>query len=108
MADEERDPSVRRLRLRVEGVVQGVGFRPFVHRAATELGLGGLVGNDAAGVFIEVEGAPADLDRFRASAGEGCPAAGGDRPDRDGVPRARPGAGSSPSSRATRAGSIRR
>ena len=66
MADEERDPSVRRLRLRVEGVVQGVGFRPFVHRAATELGLGGLVGNDAAGVFIEVEGAPTALDRFRA------------------------------------------
>jgi len=65
MADQERDASVRRLHLRVEGVVQGVGFRPFVHRTATELGLGGLVGNDAAGVFIEVEGAPADLDRFR-------------------------------------------
>jgi hydrogenase maturation protein HypF len=45
-------------------VVQGVGFRPFVHRLATELGLGGYVGNDSAAVFIEVEGATAVLDEF--------------------------------------------
>jgi hydrogenase maturation protein HypF len=42
--------------LRVTGVVQGVGFRPFVYRLAVELGLSGYVGNDAAGVFISVEG----------------------------------------------------
>jgi hydrogenase maturation protein HypF len=57
--------SVRR-RIRVEGVVQGVGFRPFVHRLATELGLAGYVGNDTEGVLIEVEGAAPTLDQFEA------------------------------------------
>jgi hydrogenase maturation protein HypF len=45
-----------RSRVRVEGIVQGVGFRPFVHALAVRLGLAGLVGNDAGGVFVEVEG----------------------------------------------------
>src|SRR6202451_2126662 len=45
-----------RHRIRVAGVVQGVGFRPFVHRLATDLDLAGHVGNDAKGVFVEVEG----------------------------------------------------
>lgn len=53
-----------RMGVRVEGVVQGVGFRPFVHGLATGLGLSGLVGNDAGGVFIEVEGAPDEIGRF--------------------------------------------
>ncbi|MFC4945121.1 carbamoyltransferase HypF [Pseudonocardia sp. GCM10023141] len=53
-----------RRRFTVTGVVQGVGFRPFVHRMATELGLVGLVGNDAASVFAEVQGSPAALDEF--------------------------------------------
>lgn len=56
----------RRVRLRVEGVVQGVGFRPYVHRLAGGLGLGGWVLNDARGVLAEVEG-PADaVARFLA------------------------------------------
>jgi hydrogenase maturation protein HypF len=46
----------RRLAVRVDGVVQGVGFRPFVHRLAGELGLAGFVRNDARGVVTEVEG----------------------------------------------------
>ncbi len=46
----------RRWLLHVAGVVQGVGFRPFVHRLAEELGLHGTVGNDEAGVVIDVEG----------------------------------------------------
>jgi hydrogenase maturation protein HypF len=50
--------------VRVEGIVQGVGFRPFVYALATRLGLGGLVGNDAGGVFIEVEGDPAAVGEF--------------------------------------------
>ena len=45
-----------RRRIRVSGVVQGVGFRPFVHRLATELDLAGQVGNDSDGVLVEVEG----------------------------------------------------
>jgi hydrogenase maturation protein HypF len=53
-----------RRRIRAEGVVQGVGFRPFVHALAVRLGLDGLVGNDAAGVFIEVEGEDGSVDRF--------------------------------------------
>ena len=53
-----------RLLVRVEGVVQGVGFRPFVHTIAHRLELAGHVGNDVAGVFIEVEGVPARVDAF--------------------------------------------
>jgi hydrogenase maturation protein HypF len=49
-------PGRRRVALRVDGVVQGVGFRPFVHRLAGELGLAGFVRNDARGVVAEVEG----------------------------------------------------
>jgi hydrogenase maturation protein HypF len=55
---------VTRRRVTVCGVVQGVGFRPFVHRLATELGLSGFVGNDGSGIFVEVQGDPADVDRF--------------------------------------------
>ncbi|MGW5682025.1 carbamoyltransferase HypF [Nonomuraea sp. NPDC003754] len=51
----------------VEGVVQGVGFRPFVYGLATGLGLDGLVGNDERGVFIEVEGAHARVQEFLAT-----------------------------------------
>ncbi|HEX3293437.1 MAG TPA: carbamoyltransferase HypF [Solirubrobacterales bacterium] len=46
----------QRLRVRVEGTVQGVGFRPFVYRLASDLGLGGWVLNDSRGVLIEAEG----------------------------------------------------
>ena len=53
-----------RLRVRVRGTVQGVGFRPYVHRLAREIGLAGAVGNDAAGVWIVVEGPRSDLDEF--------------------------------------------
>ena len=50
--------------MRVEGVVQGVGFRPFVRNLAHRLGLAGFVGNDASGVFIEVEGDGEQLSAF--------------------------------------------
>ncbi len=55
-----------RMRLRVQGVVQGVGFRPFVYRLATEEQLSGFVRNDAAGVEIEIEGDGQSLARFHA------------------------------------------
>ncbi|MGR3938872.1 carbamoyltransferase HypF [Streptomyces sp. BRA346] len=56
-------PAVRRL-LAVGGVVQGVGFRPFVHALATELGLSGQVANDPAGARIEIEGSPEAVAAF--------------------------------------------
>ena len=52
---------------RVSGIVQGVGFRPFVYRLAERFGLSGWVRNDSAGVGIEVEGAAALLDAFAAA-----------------------------------------
>jgi len=48
----------------VRGVVQGVGFRPFVYRLAQEEGLSGSIGNDTDGVTIEVEGAVERLNAF--------------------------------------------
>ena len=53
-----------RARVRVQGTVQGVGFRPFVYRLARELRLGGFVFNDAHGVVAEVEGTEAAVDAF--------------------------------------------
>ncbi|MEV6181681.1 carbamoyltransferase HypF [Streptomyces sp. NPDC052015] len=55
--------AVRR-RVTVCGTVQGVGFRPFVHRLATDLALTGFVSNTASGVLIEVEGPPHGVARF--------------------------------------------
>ena len=54
-----------RMRLAVTGVVQGVGFRPFVYRLACEQGLTGFVGNNSQGVFIEVEGAAGAVSVFQ-------------------------------------------
>jgi hydrogenase maturation protein HypF len=54
----------RRKRLCVHGVVQGVGFRPFVYTAAAAHGLSGSVRNDSSGAIIEVEGDEADLAAF--------------------------------------------
>lgn len=55
---------IRRRHARITGVVQGVGFRPFVARLARELGLAGSVRNDAEGVVVEIQGVPASLDGF--------------------------------------------
>lgn len=54
-------PRIERRRLRVHGVVQGVGFRPFVYRLAQELELCGWVRNDGSGVEIEAQGTPGNL-----------------------------------------------
>ena len=58
--------TVRRLRTVIRGAVQGVGFRPFIYRLATEMGLPGWVINSAQGVFIEVDGAEPKLREFLA------------------------------------------
>jgi len=52
----------RRLRIHVDGIVQGVGFRPFVHGLAREFGVSGWVRNTGDGVDIEAEAV--DLDGF--------------------------------------------
>src|SRR5579872_5744463 len=64
LAEPELGVVVRRRRYRVEGVVQGVGFRPFVFRLASELGLKGFVSNGNGGVTVEVEGESNALERF--------------------------------------------
>ena len=53
-----------RVRARVEGTVQGVGFRPYVYRLAGELGVAGHVLNDSHGVVVEVEAAPETVEQF--------------------------------------------
>lgn len=60
----------RRLSIRVAGQVQGVGFRPHVHRIATRRGVSGFVLNDAQGVLIEAQGSalPAFLEDLTACA----------------------------------------
>jgi hydrogenase maturation protein HypF len=55
---------VERRRIFVKGIVQGVGFRPFVFTLAQRLGLMGHVGNNSAGVFIEVEGDAQAIAQF--------------------------------------------
>ncbi len=56
--------SVRRTRIEVEGMVQGVGFRPFVSRLAQQLGLVGWVANSGDGVTVEIEGAAEAAETF--------------------------------------------
>ncbi len=67
MTTASPQPSRAAYRLRVSGLVQGVGFRPFVHRLAVSHHLGGWVLNATGDVQIGVEGAPADLDAFLAT-----------------------------------------
>lgn len=50
--------------IEIHGAVQGVGFRPFVYRLATDMGLAGWIRNDANGVFIEVDADGDTIDRF--------------------------------------------
>jgi hydrogenase maturation protein HypF len=52
--------------IEVSGIVQGVGFRPYIYRLASERGLAGSVCNTAAGVSIEVQGSSAAVDDFLA------------------------------------------
>jgi hydrogenase maturation protein HypF len=56
----------QRLRIEVDGAVQGVGFRPFIYRLAREMSLDGWVANDTGGVIVEVEGTEDSLKRFLA------------------------------------------
>jgi len=64
---------VERRRFRVTGVVQGVGFRPFVYGLAARHELAGFVLNDGSGVVVEAEGPRDALDRFAAGLCEEAP-----------------------------------
>jgi len=65
---------VRALQLHVTGIVQGVGFRPFVYNLAIEQGLSGWVLNASDGVHCVVEGDPAAVEAFPALLRERAPA----------------------------------
>ena len=56
--------AVTRKHVQVRGIVQGVGFRPFVYNLAASLGLAGYVFNSSAGVTIEIEGGAKAIDTF--------------------------------------------
>ena len=58
------DQPGQRKHIQVRGIVQGVGFRPFVYKLAKSLGLTGYVFNSSAGVTIEIEGGGSELDEF--------------------------------------------
>ena len=59
MADE-----IEAKRLEINGIVQGVGFRPFIYQLAKQLGLNGQVANTATGVTLVIEGSPSHIQRF--------------------------------------------
>ncbi len=54
----------RRVAIKVNGIVQGVGFRPFIYKLAQRLSLTGFVTNSGDGVEIEIEGAPDNIEKF--------------------------------------------
>lgn len=61
---EDGRPGTVRRRVIIRGAVQGVGFRPFVHGLARELGLSGYVTNNSGGVVAEIEGEPGHVHTF--------------------------------------------
>jgi len=62
-----------RVKLNISGIVQGVGFRPFVYQLAHQYSLCGYVYNNGSGVVIEVEGPSFDIDSFVRSVKESAP-----------------------------------
>ena len=55
---------MERLSLKIRGIVQGVGFRPFIHKLVGSYGLRGYIKNTSSGVELELEGERAELERF--------------------------------------------
>ena len=65
MAERETLLRASGVRVHVTGIVQGVGFRPFVYHLAGRFGLAGWVRNTSAGVDIEVSGPGESIERFQ-------------------------------------------
>jgi hydrogenase maturation protein HypF len=78
-AAREQDTPQRRVRVRVDGTVQGVGYRPFVYRLADELAISGWVLNDERGVLVEAEGPAEIVDAFVARLSADAPPLAGVR-----------------------------
>jgi len=76
MMMQQAHGALLRRRVRVRGVVQGVGFRPYVHGLATQLRLSGSVLNDGARVFADVQGFPTAVEAFCARVSTEAPASG--------------------------------
>lgn len=64
---------MERVKIRISGVVQGVGFRPFVHKTVTEFGLRGYIKNTSSGVELELEGERETLEQFLSALPERAP-----------------------------------
>ena len=64
---------MERLCLKIRGIVQGVGFRPFVHKLVRRCGLSGCIKNTSSGVELELEGERPALERFVALLPEQAP-----------------------------------
>ncbi len=60
-------------RLEANGIVQGVGFRPFVYQLANRYGIKGEIANTSAGVSLHIEGTSNDIDLFCRDLTEKCP-----------------------------------
>jgi hydrogenase maturation protein HypF len=60
-------------KLEANGIVQGVGFRPFVYKLANRYGVKGEIANTSAGVSVHIEGFKHDIDRFCSDLTEKCP-----------------------------------
>ncbi len=69
----EKNFILQRLRLTVRGIVQGVGFRPFVYACAESCDLRGFVGNESGGVFVEIEGLENNFINFQKLLRENAP-----------------------------------
>jgi len=65
--------SKKRLKIKINGIVQGVGFRPFVYQLAQKLKLTGFVLNNGSGVVIELEGDSKEIDNFLFELQESAP-----------------------------------
>ena len=62
--EPDQTQSIKGARTKINGIVQGVGFRPFIYNLARAKSLKGFVTNTSNGVYIEVEGSPESLDAF--------------------------------------------
>jgi hydrogenase maturation protein HypF len=67
------ETAIVRIRADIEGIVQGVGFRPFIYRIANGFGLTGWVMNTPSGVILEVQGGEREIEAFRRAVPEQAP-----------------------------------